>query len=153
MTETSDCYSCARNTEMDQLPPRERVAGDDLWRVAHAFNTALPGWLVLMPRRHVTAIADLTDAEAASLGLWQVRLSRALTAALGCSKTYVAQFGEAEGFTHVHFHIVPRPTDLPGELRGPRVFGLLGPSDRAHVSDQELDQIALSLATELARQG
>ena len=30
--------------------------------------TALPGWLVLMPRRHVTAIADLTDDEARALG-------------------------------------------------------------------------------------
>jgi diadenosine tetraphosphate (Ap4A) HIT family hydrolase len=153
MAETTDCYSCARSAEIDQLPPRERVASDDLWRVAHAFNTALPGWLVLMPRRHITAIAELTDAEAAALGLWQVRLSRALTAALGCSKTYVAQIAEAEGFSHVHFHIVPRPTDLPAELRGPRVFGFLGPEDRAHVSEHEQDQIALSLAAELARMG
>jgi diadenosine tetraphosphate (Ap4A) HIT family hydrolase len=151
VADTSDCFSCARSAGIDQLPPRERVAGDDLWRVAHAFNTALPGWLVLIPRRHVTAIAELTDAEAASLGRWQVRLSRALTAALGCSKTYVAQFAEAEDFSHVHFHIVPRPTDLPAELRGPRVFGLLGPEDRAHISEQERDEIALSLAAELAR--
>jgi diadenosine tetraphosphate (Ap4A) HIT family hydrolase len=151
VADTSDCFSCARSAGIDQLPPRERVAGDDLWRVAHAFNTALPGWLVLIPRRHVTAIAELTDAEAASLGRWQVRLSRALTAALGCSKTYVAQFAEAEDFSHVHFHIVPRPTDLPAELRGPRVFGLLGPEDRAHISERERDEIALSLAAELAR--
>lgn len=28
--------------------------------------------------------------------------------AYGSSKTYVALFAEAEGFAHVHFHVVPR---------------------------------------------
>ncbi|WP_329374569.1 HIT family protein [Streptomyces sp. NBC_01483] len=57
--------------------PCERVVSDEYWRVAHSFNTAVPGWLVLLPRRHVTAVHDLTDAEAGALGVWQVRLSRA----------------------------------------------------------------------------
>jgi diadenosine tetraphosphate (Ap4A) HIT family hydrolase len=102
--------------------------------VAHAFDTALPGWLVLIPRRHVTAIADLSDAEAAGLGWWQVRLSRALREVTGCQKTYVVQFAEAEGFSHVHFHVLPRPADLPAEHRGPRVFGLLGAAEGERVS-------------------
>ena len=102
------CLSCNGNADIDRLPMRERIAVDEFWRVAHAFDSALPGWLVLLPRRHVTTIAGLTDAEAASLGPWQVRLSRALGAVTGCAKTYVAQFAEAEGFAHVHFHIVPR---------------------------------------------
>ncbi len=148
-----ECFSCARDAEFDDLPPRERVAGDDHWRVAHALNSALPGWLVLMPRRHVTSLAELTDAEAAALGGWQVRLSRALGAVTGCTKTYVAQFAEAEGFAHVHFHIVPRQSDLAAELRGPRVFGLLGSTDRPHVSEQDRDRLALALAAELARAG
>ena len=99
---TTDCYSCARDAQLDRLPPRERIAVDDHWRVAHAFDVALPGWLVLLPRRHVTSIATLTDAEASALGSWQVRLSRALHATVDCQKTYVAQFGEAEiGRAHV----------------------------------------------------
>jgi diadenosine tetraphosphate (Ap4A) HIT family hydrolase len=126
MTAEAECYSCASNGAIDRLPARERIAADDWWRVAHAFNSALPGWLILVPRRHVTSIAELTDAEAASLGSWQVRLSRALSAVLGCSKTYVAQFAEAEGFAHVHFHIVPRPPDLVAELRGPHTLPSLG---------------------------
>lgn len=123
------CVSCADEARLATLPPRDRIAVDDHWRVAHAFGVALPGWLVLLPRRHVTAVADLTDAEAAGLGSWQVRLSRALGTALGCPKTYVAQFAEAEGFAHVHFHVVPRMPDLPPELRGPGVFALLGRPD------------------------
>jgi diadenosine tetraphosphate (Ap4A) HIT family hydrolase len=150
MTMATDCYSCARDAEADHLPPRECIARDDLWRVAHAFDSALPGWLVLLPRRHVTSIAELTDAEASSLGTWQVRLSRALHEVLGCEKTYLAQFAEAEGFSHVHFHIVPRPTDLAREVRGPRIFQLLGPTDRPHVSERRMDEIAVELASRIA---
>jgi diadenosine tetraphosphate (Ap4A) HIT family hydrolase len=151
MTAPADCYTCAREAEGDLAPLRERIAADDLWRVGHAFNSALPGWLVLVPRRHVTAIADLTDAEARSLGTWQVRVSRALRQALGCQKTYVAQFAEAEGFSHVHFHIVPRPPDLPDELRGPRIFQLLGAADRPHVSEDGMNQLVVELAARLQR--
>lgn len=150
MATVTDCYSCARDAGFARLPPWERIASDDLWRVAHAFNTALPGWLVLLPRRHVTSLAGLTDAEAASLGTWQVRVSRALQEVLGCAKTYVAQFAEADGFAHVHFHIVPRPPGLDRELRGPRIFALLGPADRPHVSEQERNELAAALAARLA---
>jgi diadenosine tetraphosphate (Ap4A) HIT family hydrolase len=150
MAPETDCYSCQGNADIDRLPLRERVAADELWRVAHAFNSTLPGWLVLLPRRHVTAIADLTDAEAASLGTWQVRLSRALHAVTGCTKTYVAQFAEAEGFAHVHFHVVPRTATLAHENRGPRVFGLLGNTDRPQVDEATRDQIAVKLAEQLA---
>lgn len=150
MAPETDCYSCQGNADIDRLPPRERVAVDEFWRVAHAFNSTLPGWLVLLPRRHVTAIADLTDAEAAALGTWQVRLSRALHAVTGCTKTYVAQFAEAEGFAHVHFHVVPRPADLAHENRGPGVFGLLGSTDRQAIDAATMDQIAVKLAGQLA---
>lgn len=146
---SADCYACAQEAEADKLPLRERIAGDDLWRVAHAFDSALPGWLVLVPRRHVTSVGGLTDAEAQSLGMWQVRLSRALHEVLGCQKTYIAQFAEAAGFSHVHFHVVPRPPDLAPELRGPRIFQMLGAVDRPHISDQRMDEIARELAAQL----
>jgi diadenosine tetraphosphate (Ap4A) HIT family hydrolase len=144
-----DCFSCRNNDQIDVLPPRERVAADPHWRVAHAFDTALPGWLVLLPRRHVTSIAELTDAEAATLGGWQVRLSRALRNVTGCVKTYVIQFAEQEGFSHVHFHVVPRMADLPVELRGPRVFGYLHPPHDRRVDEEHRDELATALRAEL----
>ncbi|MEV0429918.1 hypothetical protein [Micromonospora sp. NPDC050495] len=93
------CFSCANTARFADLPPRERIAGDEHWRVAHAVGTGLPGWLVLVPRRHVRTIAELTEVEAAGLGSWQVRLSRALHAVTGCAKTYVVQFAEARAST------------------------------------------------------
>jgi diadenosine tetraphosphate (Ap4A) HIT family hydrolase len=152
MATQPDCYSCAQEAAGDDTPSWERIAADEHWRVAHAINSAVPGWLVLVPRRHVTAIAALTDAEAVTLGSWQVRLSRALAQVLGCQKTYVAQFAEAEGFAHVHFHVVPRPPDLARDLRGPRIFQLLDAQSDARVGDQEMSRLAAELAAELGRQ-
>ena len=88
------------------------------WRVAHAFGTSLPGWLVVLPRRHVIALDELTAEEAADLGPLLRALTAALREVLGCSKTYVALFAEAEGFAHIHFHVVPRSPDLDQLLRG-----------------------------------
>jgi diadenosine tetraphosphate (Ap4A) HIT family hydrolase len=149
MTTVADCFTCGENAKVGNLPPREEIAVDPHWRVAHAFNTALPGWLVLVPRRHVTALAELTDDEAARLGGWQVRLSRALRAVTGCAKTYVVQFAEQEGFGHVHFHVIPRMADLPAELRGPRVFGLLGKEEAERVPPETMDALARRLRDHL----
>lgn len=148
---TPGCYACSKEARCDELPPRECVAYDRHWRVAHDFNTAVPGWLVLLPRRHVTAIHDLTDAEASALGVWQVKLSRALRSVTGCAKTYVVQFAEAEGFAHVHFHIVPRMADLPPEHRGPGVFELLRRPEQERVTPHQADHMAHRLRAQLDR--
>lgn len=144
-----ECYACRSNERVGELPARELVAADEHWRVAHAFDSGLAGWLVIVPRRHVVSIADLTDAEAAGLGVWQVRLSRALRAVTGCAKTYLMQFAEKEGFAHVHFHLVPRMPDLPADRRGPRIFAYLGVPDGERVTDREQDALAVALRTEL----
>lgn len=150
MPDPLECYSCSREREFDRLPVRERIAHDGHWRLAHAIGSALPGWPVLLPRRHVTALADLTDAEAARLGTWQVAASRALHAVTGCTKTYVAQFAEAEGFSHVHFHLVPRLDDQPADRRGPAVFGYLA-LEGDHVTDDAMDTLATALRHALDR--
>jgi diadenosine tetraphosphate (Ap4A) HIT family hydrolase len=147
MTSTR-CHSCDREAELDRLPPRELIAADEHWRVVHAYDTALPGWLVLITRRHVAEVAELTDDEAASLGAWQVRLARVLAAELGAAKTYVAEFGEAPGF-HLHFHVVARPPDLPTAMIGPNVFSLLGSPESDQVTAADRDALATKLAARL----
>ncbi|PJN22785.1 HIT family protein [Kitasatospora sp. CB02891] len=142
------CYSCEREAEFERLPRYERIAVDEHWRVVHAVDCALPGWLVLVPRRHLESMAELSTAEAAALGGWLVRLARAVEVVTGCEKAYVAQFGEAAGFAHVHFHVVPRGPELGVELRGPRVFGLLGAGERALTAarmDEVADRVAAAL--------
>ncbi|GAA2611058.1 hypothetical protein GCM10010399_47420 [Dactylosporangium fulvum] len=146
----TDCRTCSLTASLASQPLRERIAVDAHWRVAHVTTTSLPGWLVLLPLRHVTAVADLTPGEAAALGTWQVRVSRALHEVTGCVKTYVVQFAEAPGFGHVHFHIVPRGSDISGEEIGPRIFSRLGVAESSRVSTAVMDSIAEELATVLA---
>jgi diadenosine tetraphosphate (Ap4A) HIT family hydrolase len=148
VTTDAVCLTCANNNRPD-LAPRERVYVGPHWRVAHAFGTALPGWLVVVPRRHVTALDELTAEESADLGPLLSELTAAMRSVLGSAKSYVALFAEAEGFAHVHFHVIPRAADLADDLRGPRIFWLLGGDAGRHVPEPVMDDIATRLASAL----
>ena len=151
VTTSANCCTCDREAGAGHLPPRECVAADGYWRVAHAFNSALPGWLVLVPRRRITSVSGLTEAAARALGTGPVRLSRALHQVPGCQQTYVARFAGEEGSAHVHVHVVARPPDLAGELRGPRIFQMPGAAGRPQIGEQKMDEIARELAAQLGQ--
>lgn len=102
-----------------------------------------------MPTRHVTAPDELSAYEVGELGPLLRDLSAALRIVVGCTKTYVMLFAEAEGFAHVHFHVVPRMPDQADNLRGPGIFARLGQPDGARVSDVEMDRIAEALRAKL----
>jgi diadenosine tetraphosphate (Ap4A) HIT family hydrolase len=57
---------------------------------------------------------------------------------------------EAEGFSHVHFHVVPRMPDQPIELRGPRIFSALGVPPEQAVTADGTDRLAAAIASRLA---
>ena len=140
---TIDCLPCRNNAlEPSALPPRERVYDDGLWRVAHSFNSALPGWMVVIARRHLTSLAETTPEEAAALGPLLRALSNALAHVVGAQKCYVLFLAEAEGFGHVHIHVVPRRADIPADRRGAQVFGYLAHPPEQWVAAEEMDRIA-----------
>lgn len=143
------CYACDQQARVD-LPPREDVVHTEHWRVAHAFNSSLPGWLVLLPTTHVEAFTQLDPEAAAELGTLVHRLSGALAEATSCVKSYLMQFSEAEGFSHLHVHLVPRMADQPVERRGPQVFGYLSDDEARWLTEAERDALALSLRAALA---
>ncbi|MDG4788836.1 HIT family protein [Micromonospora sp. WMMD1102] len=146
---TGDCYSCRQEDDLAAASFAERLHVTDHWRVAHAFNSSLPGWLVVLPRRHVTSIAELTPVEAAELGPLLHRLSTTLHETVRCTKTYVMQFAEAEGFGHVHFHLVPRMPDLPPEHRGPRIFHYLTRPESEWLTSERRVEITTAIADRL----
>ncbi len=100
---------------------------------------------MLVARRHIEAIDELTDEEAAELGVLLRRSSAALREITGCVKTYVMQFAEAEGHSHVHFHIVPRMADQPEERRSTKIFGYLGVPEEERVSEERMNEIAVAV--------
>ncbi len=143
------CFPCDQQAGV-ALPPREDVVHTDHWRVAHAFNSMLPGWLVLLPTRHVASFTELTPEAADELGGLVRRLGAALEAVTGCVKTYLMQFSEAEGFSHLHLHLVPRLPDHPADALGPRVFAYLTEDQSQWLPTTERDRIALSIRAALA---
>ena len=139
-----ECLPCRNNVlEPAALPPRERVYDDGLWRVAHSFNSALPGWMVVIARRHITSLAETTPEEAIALGPLLRELSAALGQVVGARKCYVLFLAEAEGFGHVHIHVVPRRANLPADRRGAQIFGYLSQPQDQWVAPAEMDRIAL----------
>ncbi len=128
---------------------REAIVGEGGWRVAHAFNSTLPGWLIVVPTRHVTAMDELSDDEATALGGLLRRVSIALCDVVGCEKTYVMLFAEQEGFSHLHVHVVPRMRWFTAEQKGPRVFSFMSDDQSAWLSEDDRDALALRLRAQL----
>lgn len=144
------CYSCETESALAAAPPREAVHVEERWRIAHAFDSSLPGWLVLLPRRHVTSLDELDDDESADLGRLMSATSRALREVTGATKAYAVFFAEAEGFAHLHVHLVPRMPWFAHDDVGPRVFHFLGASETDRVPYAEQDALALRVRAALA---
>jgi diadenosine tetraphosphate (Ap4A) HIT family hydrolase len=138
------CALVARR-DAGEAPPWDAIYRGAFWDVVHSYNTSLPGWLVLVARRHVAALDELTDEEAVELGLLIRRVSVALKAVTGCVKTYVIQFAEAAEHPHVHFHVVPRRVDTPEDRRSLGVFGYLGVPEAERVSEETMNAIAAAV--------
>lgn len=146
------CRTCALLDRRDagQAPDWDCIVRTESWDVVHCDNTSLLGWIVLVVRRHVAALADLTDSEAAAVGPLVRDVSRALHAQVGCEKTYVAQFAEHPQHRHVHVHVVPRPRGLADDEVGPGIFKFLGVDAASRVSESEMNRFAAGLRTALA---
>lgn len=138
------CHTCGLVARRDagKAPAWDRIVRTPYWDLVHAFGTQVPGWLVLVLRRHAAAVAELTDEESAELGPLTVAASSALTAVVGCAKTYVAQFAEHRDHPHVHVHVIPRAPDLQADHLGPRVFDLMGGPAENWVPDSVMNDIA-----------
>jgi len=95
-------------------------------------------------------VATVPGVNADELGGLVRRLGTALEVVTGCVKTYLMQFSEAEGFSHLHVHLVPRLPDHPEGARGPRVFAYLTDDQAQWLPATDRDTIALSVRAALA---
>lgn len=141
MTTCKSCELIARR-DANQAPLWDCIYRARYWDVVHNYETSLPGWLVLVARRHVESIDVLTHDEALELGILLRRVSLALKASTGCLKTYVAQFAEMVGHQHVHFHVIPRMADQPADRRGVHVFAYSGVPPEDRLGETQMNAIA-----------
>ena len=120
-----ECLSCLSLSGEKRISPGPFIYQGQYWLVDHAYPTSYLGWLVIVPRRHVEALHELTRAEFAELAEIQYRVAQVMGAESGITKEYLMCFAEGEGFYHVHIHVVARPADLALEFKGPRIFTFL----------------------------
>ncbi len=89
------------------------------YRVIYNLAPIVPGHSMVIPKRHVASLLDLSEAELAGLFQLARRAVRVLLAEFqGTGFDLTVQDGEAAGqsIAHLHVHVVPRrPGDLPGQ--------------------------------------
>lgn len=77
------------------------------------------GYLMIEPKRHVAGLGELTDEEAAGLGVLTNNLASALRAGEGAEHVYSFVLGDE--VPHLHVHLVPRYPGTPTEYWGGRI--------------------------------
>lgn len=148
----SACLTCRSVAGEGPISPVPRILRAERWVVEHVGPSGRPGWMVLATIAHRAALHELTQEEWAELGELLPRVVDAVHGATGCESEYVAAFYERPGFRHVHWHVVPRFTDDPPELRGPGMFSLLSsppppPGEVVAVSERVRAALAGSAGT------
>jgi len=96
---------------------------DDLWHVRHlGAPHGLPGWMMLIAKRHVAGPAHFTDLEAGNFGPVLRHLEKKLEEVTGALRIYTAALGESS--PHFHCHMVPRYKHMPNDVKAWGVFDL-----------------------------
>src|SRR5438477_13205439 len=111
-----ECYTCKSISGERRISPGPTIYTGEHWLVEHAYPCGIKGWLVIVLRRHVEALHELSSAEFSELSELVEKTVRVVREHFACDKEYVACFAEAEGFNHVHVHVIAKPHNLPQEL-------------------------------------
>lgn len=120
---TSNCLICNKQRGII-LPPGGAIYEDELVYASHSFipqdeSNVYLGLLFLEPKRHITGLEELTDAESRRIGELITRLSKALKVSTGAEHIYLFVLGHH--VDHLHFWLIPRYLGTPREYWGFRV--------------------------------
>ncbi len=133
-----NCLTCLNLSGERRISPGPIIYEGAHWLVDHAYPTTHLGWLVILPKRHIEALHELTREEFQELAEIEYKLVQVMHTDLSIQKEYLICFAEGEGFHHVHIHVVPRPFNLPTHLKGPRIFELLKVDEAHAIPAQQL---------------
>ena len=114
------CAVCATLAGPGRIEP---LYEDALWHVRPAPSPpGVPGWMMMISRRHVAGPAHFDDDEARAFGLALRHFERVLEEVTGALRVYTAAMGESS--PHFHAHLVPRTPEMPKDAKGWGVFDL-----------------------------
>ncbi|MBD5225761.1 MAG: HIT family protein [Bacteroidales bacterium] len=116
--------------------PSYKVAEDDRYFAFLDINPVHPGHVLVIPKKEVDYIFDLTDEDYTGLMLFAKRVAKAIRKAIPCTKVGVTVIGL--DVPHTHVHLVPMNTGSDMNFCGEK---LTLPAD-------EMEKIAASIASE-----
>jgi diadenosine tetraphosphate (Ap4A) HIT family hydrolase len=146
-----ECWTCKSNTGEKRISPGPTIFEGTYWFVEHAYPVKVKGWLVIVLKRHVEVLHDMTTEEFAELAQIQAKLIPLLHKELDCEKEYVSCYAEMEHFRHIHFHVFAKPSNLPSEFKGGGSFALLKVTPEEAVPPNELISFCELLKAKFAR--
>lgn len=107
--------------------PSYKVAEDDRHYAFLDINPVAPGHTLVVPKREVSYIFDLTDDELAQLNIFAKKVAKALEKAVPCKRIGITVIGLE--VPHAHIHLIPinqesdmnfskaRPAADPAEMK------------------------------------
>jgi diadenosine tetraphosphate (Ap4A) HIT family hydrolase len=133
---SDECVICLKHHGGGPLAG-ELIGRTGGFRIYHAMaddeGNARLGWLFIEIERHVPYLADLSDAEASTLGTLRTRLARALRHELGAE--FVLSFVIGLGVAHFHEHVVPRMQGTSSDVAWYDSDEVLPQADATEVAD------------------
>jgi len=124
MKYSKGCKSCMSNKGTKRISPAIPIYKGKYWIVEHAYPCGMKGWLVMLPKRHVESLHELSDSENREFGVIFPKIIKILHKETDSEKEYIFQIAKAQGFKHIHFHIVSKDRKLPEKYEGVKIFGL-----------------------------
>jgi diadenosine tetraphosphate (Ap4A) HIT family hydrolase len=141
-----DCYTCRSLSGERRISPGPTIYEGRYWLIEHAYPTRLKGWLVIVLKRHVEALHEMTREELIELGELQALAVRLLHESLDSAKEYSVCFAEKESFQHIHFHIVAIPHGLPDDLKGTKIFAMISVTEEEALPREEIKSFCETLS-------
>lgn len=97
--------------------PCHKVYEDELVLAFLDIAPLSEGHTLIIPKRFARTLDELDSESAAAIGSALQKVAKALKAETGCDAYNVLQNNEAaahQAVMHVHFHVIPRPSDDRG---------------------------------------
>ena len=114
---TDECVICQKHRGEGPLTGQliARLGGFEIWSGRTDGDGRAPlGYLFIESEQHVPSVTELSDDDAAALGLLRTRLARALRAVTGAEFVITVVLGMS--VPHFHEHLVPRMPGTPGSV-------------------------------------
>jgi len=142
---TGALESCAVCASLSGEGRRQPLFEDELWHVRHASAPfGVPGWMILISRRHVAGPAHFDDNEARAFGPALRHFERVLEEVTGALRIYTAAMGESSH--HFHAHMVPRYARMPKNASAWGVFDLERAAKAGEISVDPAEVLRVSEA-------